>query len=84
MYPLDFPHVLHRGEIHQTRINKFSHKPRRPEAEKICVWHHAKEKKDGKDGKDIKTFNNKSSKIHKQENARKETFEVEDQERRAL
>ena len=43
-FPPDCPHGLHRGEIHQTRIKKFSEKPRRPETEKISFWHRAKEK----------------------------------------
>ena len=79
MYPLDFPHVLHRGEIHQNRINKFSHKPRRPEAENIRVWHHAKEK-NGRERwerlQEQKFEDPQTSKTH--ENARKEAIEVEE------
>ena len=53
MYLSNCPYVLHRGEILQTRRNKFSNKQTKSETEKISVWHRAK-KKDGENGQRTK------------------------------
>ena len=92
MFPPDCPHVLHRGEIHQTRFDKFTNKQRRPETEEISVWHRAKEKngEDGQQGiyqdlsQQVCEDQQTKPKIKNHENADKETFEAERQEWGAL
>ena len=88
-FPPACPHVLHRGEIHQTRFDKFSNRQRRPETEKISVWHRAKEK-DGEDCQQEKYQDlshqacddqQTKPKSKTYENSDTETFKVQKQER---
>ena len=86
------PHVLHRGEIHQSRIDKFSNKQRWPKNEKISVWHHAR-KKNGEDdqrkihqdlSQQLCEDQQTKQKSKNHENSHKETFETERHEWGAL
>ena len=84
-FPPACPHVLHRGEIHQTRFDKFSNRQRRPETEKISVWHRAKEKDgDNSQWERHQDLPQTKPESKTRKNAHKEAFEFEDQERRAL